>query len=52
MMQTINHLESEIEAITRRLNDILLPHQEVIDRLDQVPGIDKKNGPIDHRSDW
>lgn len=42
MMQTINHLESEIEAITRRLNDILLPHQEVIDRLDQVPGIDKK----------
>ncbi len=42
MMQTINHLESEIEAITRRLDDIMLPHQEMIDQLDQVPGIDKK----------
>ena len=42
MMQTINHLEGEIEAIARRLDDIMLTHQELIGQLDQVPGIDKK----------
>jgi hypothetical protein len=39
-METINHLESKIEAITRRLDDSMLPHQDMIDRLDQIPGID------------
>jgi transposase len=42
MMQTIAHLESEIEAITKRLDRILIPNQALIDRLDEVAGIDKK----------
>ncbi|MBT8351345.1 MAG: IS110 family transposase [Deltaproteobacteria bacterium] len=42
MMQTINHLEGEIKAITKRLDDIMLPHKEMIEQLDRVPGIDKK----------
>jgi transposase len=42
MMQTIAHLESEIEAITKRLDPILIPNQALMDQLDEVPGIDKK----------
>jgi transposase len=42
MMQTINHLEGEIKAITKRLDDMMLPHKEMIEQLDRVPGIDKK----------
>ena len=42
MMHTIEHLEGEIEAITKRLDRSLTPNQELIDRLDQLHGIDKK----------
>jgi len=42
MMHTIAHLESEIEAITKRLDRILIPNQALMDQLDEVPGIDKK----------
>jgi len=42
MMQTIAHFESEIEAITKRLDRILDSNQGLIDQLDEVPGIDKK----------
>ncbi len=42
MMHTIEHLESEIEAITKRLDQILIPNHDLLEQLDEVPGIDKK----------
>jgi len=42
MMQTIEHLENEIEAITKRLDLILVPNQGLIKHPDEVPGIDIK----------
>jgi len=42
IMRTIEHLENEIESITLRLDQLLVPNQALIEKLDQVHGIDKK----------
>lgn len=41
MLRIISELESQIESITRRLKELMKPHQEVINRLDEVPGINE-----------
>ena len=40
MMETITNLEHQISVITSRLDEIMLPHQDILDRLYEIPGID------------
>ena len=42
LMETISGLESRTAEITERLTDLMAPHQDVMNRLDDIPGIDKK----------
>ncbi len=44
-------IENEIESITLRLDQLLVPNQALIEKLDQVHGIDKKTAQsiIGHR---
>ena len=41
LMRTITAIEDEIASITERLTNLMEPHQDLLDRLDDVPGIDK-----------
>lgn len=43
MMQTIEHLEKDIETITNRLDYLLSNNQCVIDRMITIPGVEKKS---------
>jgi len=40
-MRIIGELESQIESITQRLRDLMKPHKEILERLDQIPGINQ-----------
>ena len=37
----VEHLEREVASLNRRLADLMSPHEELIDRLDEIPGIDE-----------
>jgi len=41
MMEVMRTLEKQIDDITQRLEDLTAGHQDILDRLDEVPGIDK-----------
>jgi transposase len=41
LMDTISGFENRIAEITERLNQLMSPHQDILDRLDEIPGIDK-----------
>jgi len=41
MMRIISDLESEIISITERLRELMKPHEELMRRLDEVPGINE-----------
>lgn len=41
MMETISGFESQIAGITERLDQLISPHQDILDRLDEIPGINK-----------
>lgn len=41
MMGMIVLFESQITAISERLTTLMEPHQNILDRLDEIPGIDK-----------
>ena len=43
MMETIEMFEKRIAGITSRLETLTEPHQDLLNRLDDVPGIDKKS---------
>jgi len=43
MMSIISGLETEIAAISQRLDQLLASHQDLLERLDAVPGINKKS---------
>jgi len=41
LMETITNLEQQISLITARLDEIMSIHQDLLDRLDEIPGIDR-----------
>lgn len=41
LMETISDLENRISEITSRLDQLIEPHQDILDRLDEIPGINK-----------
>lgn len=41
MMRIISELEQQIESITDRLRQLMKPHEELITRLDQIPGVNE-----------
>jgi len=41
MMRIISELEREILSITERLRELMKPHQDLLNRLDEVPGINE-----------
>ena len=41
LMETIEGFEKRIGQITERLTQLMAPHQDILDRLDDIPGIDK-----------
>jgi transposase len=41
MMETIAVFESHISEISERLKNLTAPYQDILDRLDEIPGIDK-----------
>jgi len=43
MMEVIESFERKISEITARLDTLTAEHQDLIDRLDEIPGIDKKS---------
>jgi len=43
MMEVISTFEKHIAEITQRMNTLLAEHQDVLIRLDEIPGIDKKS---------
>ncbi len=43
MMETITTFEKQITDITERLDSLTAGHQNLLDRLDEIPGIDKKS---------
>ena len=43
MMEVMTSLEKQINDITQRLDALTAGHQDILDRLDEVPGIDKKS---------
>ena len=40
-METVSSFESRISEITQRLDRLMAPHQDILDRLDGIPGIDR-----------
>lgn len=40
-LSTIESLERTIEQIDQRLGELTSPHQELLDRLDEIPGVDQ-----------
>jgi transposase len=43
MMEIITNFEQKITEITKRLDNLTFGHQNLLDRLDEVPGINKKS---------
>ena len=43
MMEVIASFEKKITEITARLDTLTAGHQDLLDRLDEIPGIDKKS---------
>jgi len=43
MMEIIASFEKKIAEITERLDNLTVGHQDLLDRLDEIPGIDKKS---------
>ena len=43
MMELIENFEGKISEITERLDTLTVEHQDLLDRLDEIPGIDKKS---------
>jgi transposase len=43
MMEIITSFEQKITEITERLNNLTAGHQDLLDRLDEIPGINKKS---------
>jgi len=43
LMETISFFEYRITEITERLDQLISPHQDLLDRLDEIPGINKKS---------
>ena len=43
MMEVIVSFEKKITEITARLDTLTAGHQDLLDRLDEIPGIDKKS---------
>ena len=43
MMEVIASFEEKISEITARLDALTAGHQDLLDRLDEIPGIDKKS---------
>ncbi len=41
LLSTISTIEAQISSITERLDILIAPHQNLVDRLDEIPGIDK-----------
>ena len=41
LLRNIAEVQKTIVAIGQRLDELMAPHQDLIDRLDQVPGIDR-----------
>ncbi len=41
LMNTIAIIEQQIESITDRLTELTEPHRELLNRLDEIPGINK-----------
>jgi transposase len=44
MMESINLFQKQIDQINDRLESLTLEHKDLLDRLDEIPGIDKKSG--------
>jgi transposase len=43
MMETINMFQKRIEQINARLESLTREHKDLLERLDEIPGIDKKS---------
>jgi len=43
MMEIITNFEQKITEITKMLNSLTAGHQNLLDRLDEIPGINKKS---------
>ncbi len=43
MMEMITLFEKRISEITERMDTLTAEHQDLLDRLDEIPGIDKKS---------
>ena len=43
LMETIANFEKQILDVTMRLDSLTAAHQDLLDRLDEIPGIDKKS---------
>jgi transposase len=43
MMETINTLKKQIDQINTRLDSLTSEHKDLLDRLDEIPGVDKKS---------
>ena len=43
LMETITNFEKQVSEITERLNTLTADHQDLLDRLDEIPGIDRKS---------
>ncbi len=43
MMEVIENFEGKISEITERLDTLTAEHQDLLDRLDEIPGINKKS---------
>ena len=43
MMKTIELFENQVSEITGRLESLTAKHQDLLNRLDEIPGIDKKS---------
>jgi len=45
MLETIEKLESQVEALDQRITQSMRTHQEKIERLDEIPGISDVSAP-------
>jgi len=43
MMEIITSFEKKVVEITQRLDNLPAGHQDLLDRLDEIPGVDKKS---------
>jgi transposase len=43
MMESINVFKKQIDQINARLDSLTREHKDVLDRLDEIPGVDKKS---------